>query len=66
MPAACMAEKWVRTLFCCRFHAWPEEALVSVAERFLVDVPALSDELRSSIAQHMAFANQAVTAASHK
>lgn len=50
----------------CRFHAWPEEALVSVARRFLSDVPLASEELREQIAQHMAFAHQSVTAASHK
>ena len=51
---------------CGRFHAWPEEALVSVARRFLADVPDLGDELRESVAQHMAFAHQSVGAASHK
>lgn len=50
----------------CRFHAWPEEALVSVARRFLADVPALSEELRESIVEHMAFAHQSATAASAK
>ena len=49
-----------------RFHPWSDEALVSVARRFLADVPALSDELRESVAQHMAFAHQSVTAARHK
>ena len=49
-----------------RFQPWSDEALVSVARRFLADVPALSDELRESVAQHMAFAHQSVTAASHK
>lgn len=49
-----------------RFHAWPEEALVSVARRFLTDVPLASEELREQIAQHMAFAHQSVTAASRR
>lgn len=49
-----------------RFHPWPQEALVSVARRFLTDVPDLSNELRENVAQHMAFAHQSVTAASRK
>lgn len=49
-----------------RFHSWPREALVSVAHRFLNDVPKMSDELRKSVAEHMAFAHQSVTAASLK
>lgn len=49
-----------------RFHAWPEEALVSVARRFLADVPLSSEELREQVAQHMAFAHQSVTGASRK
>ncbi|KAL4450636.1 hypothetical protein ABPG77_000992 [Micractinium sp. CCAP 211/92] len=48
------------------FHSWPREALVSVAHRFLNDVPKMSDELRKSVAEHMAFAHQSVTAASLK
>lgn len=50
----------------CRFQAWPEEALISVARRFLTDVPALPEELRESIAQHMAFVHQSATTASTK
>eukprot|EP00744_Colponema_vietnamica_P000937 GILI01001621.1.p1 GENE.GILI01001621.1~~GILI01001621.1.p1 ORF type:complete len:2798 (-),score=990.63 GILI01001621.1:124-7776(-) len=36
------------------FHPWPRDALVNVAQRFLVDVELPSDELRESIAHHMA------------
>lgn len=37
-----------------------------MARRFLTDVPALPEELRESIAQHMAFVHQAATNASTK
>ena len=41
------------------FHAWPEEALISVATRFLegVDVP---DESRENVTHHMAFVHVSV------
>jgi len=48
----------------CRFHPWPAEALVSVASRFLVDLPAVEESVREAIASHMAFAHQTVTTAS--
>ena len=37
------------------FHAWPRDALVGVANRFLSDVNLPSDELRDTISQHMAY-----------
>lgn len=40
------------------FHGWPHEALLSVAQRFLADVPDVADDVRSSMAQHMAQAHQ--------
>lgn len=40
------------------FHGWPHEALLSVAQRFLADVPDIPDDVRSSMAQHMAQAHQ--------
>eukprot|EP00891_Asterochloris_glomerata_P002883 jgi/Astpho2/2883/Aster-01037 len=46
------------------FHTWPSEALVSVAARFLVDIPALQEDVRENIAYHMAFAHQSVAEAS--
>ncbi|CAG9462750.1 unnamed protein product [Pedinophyceae sp. YPF-701] len=46
------------------FHSWPHEALVSVAQRFLGDIPAIEDEVRENLAYHMAFAHQSVTTAS--
>jgi dynein heavy chain, axonemal len=47
-----------------RFHGWPAEALVSVAQRFLADIPNVEDSVREGIAYHMAFAHQCVTEAS--
>ncbi|DBB00312.1 TPA: Dynein beta chain, flagellar outer arm [Trebouxia sp. C0004] len=46
------------------FHTWPAEALVSVATRFLVDIPAIETDTRENIAYHMAFAHQSVAEAS--
>jgi dynein heavy chain len=40
------------------FHGWPAEALLSVATRFLADVPDVNEELRVSMAQYMAQAHQ--------
>jgi hypothetical protein len=40
------------------FHGWPAEALLSVATRFLADVPDVNQELRVSMAQYMAQAHQ--------
>ena len=36
------------------FHEWPEEALLGVAARFLAEIEFPTEELRTSIAQHMA------------
>ncbi len=46
------------------FHGWPSEALVSVAQRFLADVPNIEDTVRENMAYHMAYAHQCVTEAS--
>jgi dynein heavy chain len=42
------------------FHPWPQEALISVAQRFLEDVPMESAELRENVAHHMAYVHEAV------
>ncbi|CAH8851278.1 unnamed protein product [Trichobilharzia szidati] len=42
------------------FHEWPQEALLSVSERFLEDCPGLSDEVRKSVSQYMAYAHTTV------
>ena len=42
------------------FHAWPHEALVSVAGRFLEDVTGMSDDVRENMQYHMAFAHTSV------
>ena len=36
------------------FHAWPRDALIDVANRFLANIEFPSDEIRESIANHMA------------
>lgn len=36
------------------------QALVSVAKRFLLDIPDVEDSARESLAQHMAFAHLSV------
>ena len=46
------------------FHGWPHEALVSVAQRFLVDIPDIDEPVRELISYHMAFVHTEVTAAS--
>ena len=46
------------------FHGWPHEALVSVAQRFLVDIPDIDEPVRELIAYHIAFVHTEVTAAS--
>jgi dynein heavy chain, axonemal len=40
------------------FHTWPNEALVSVAQRFLRDISNVEDDVRDNIAAHMAYAHQ--------
>lgn len=46
------------------FHGWPHEALVSVAQRFLVEIPDIEEDVRDTIAGHMAFVHTEVTTAS--
>jgi dynein heavy chain len=40
------------------FHGWPSEALISVAQRFLAEVPNIEEDVRGNIALHMAHAHQ--------
>jgi len=42
------------------FHEWPEEALKSVAKRFLADVDLLSPELQESVGDFMAQVHKSV------
>mmetsp|Transcript_24997 Transcript_24997/g.74250 ORF Transcript_24997/g.74250 Transcript_24997/m.74250 type:complete len:4444 (+) Transcript_24997:3-13334(+) len=42
------------------FFSWPEQALISVAQRFLEDVEMATPELRSACAHHMAFVHESV------
>lgn len=48
------------------FHAWPREALQSVAMRFLEDVDLSKAETKTSIAHHMAEVHTSVTVMSIK
>ncbi|RYY36723.1 hypothetical protein EON62_01570, partial [archaeon] len=47
-----------------KFHAWPQEALVSVASRFIDDLDLVSDTIKQSVALHMAEVHLTVTAVS--
>lgn len=42
------------------FHPWPEEALLSVASKFLADVEMQSDEVREAIVKFMPFSFKTV------
>jgi dynein heavy chain len=48
------------------FHEWPEEALVSVATRFISDFELVPTEVKSAVTKFMAFAHQSVNAVSKK
>ena len=43
------------------FHEWPVDALMSVAEKFLANLPSIPEEIRPSIADFMAHVHQTVT-----
>ena len=43
----CSAIDWV--------HSWPEEALKSVAMRFLVEVDNIEDQVKNNIAAHVSY-----------
>jgi dynein heavy chain, axonemal len=47
-----------------RFHAWPKDALVSVAARFISDLDLTSEAVKASVGLHMAEVHMTVTAAS--
>ena len=46
------------------FHPWPQEALVSVAKRFVTGVDGIQPEDVENLSQHMAFVHQGVNTAS--
>lgn len=46
------------------FHEWPQEALVSVSQRFLQELDVLPEELRESSARFMAYAHTSVNTTS--
>jgi dynein heavy chain len=43
------------------FHAWSTEALISVANRFLAELPMLDEEVQENLANHMALVHNSVT-----
>jgi dynein heavy chain len=42
------------------FHEWPRDALIGVAKRFLKEVELPTDEIRDSIALHMAYVHLSI------
>lgn len=42
------------------FHAWPRDALIGVANRFLAKIEFPSEEICQSIAEHMAFVHLSI------
>jgi dynein heavy chain len=48
------------------FQNWPHDALISVASRFLKDVPDVEPAVLESVALHMAFAHTSVSEASQQ
>jgi dynein heavy chain len=48
------------------FFSWPEQALVSVADRFLAEVEMESSEVRDACAQHMSFVHTMVGGAAER
>jgi dynein heavy chain len=41
-------------------HAWPQDALIGVAARFLEDVELDNEELRTALSEHMAFCHMSI------
>eukprot|EP01135_Chromosphaera_perkinsii_P008680 Nk52_evm13s1444 gene=Nk52_evmTU13s1444 len=48
------------------FHEWPQEALISVSQRFLSECELVSDDIRNSVCDFMAFVHKSVNEASYK
>ncbi|XP_070581054.1 dynein beta chain, ciliary-like isoform X2 [Ptychodera flava] len=42
------------------FHEWPEQALISVSQRFLEEIDLLGADLKESVANFMAYVHQSV------
>lgn len=42
------------------FHAWPEDALLSVASKFLADIEMQSDEVRDAVVKFMPYSFKTV------
>eukprot|EP00742_Colponemidia_sp_Colp-10_P004139 GILJ01004417.1.p1 GENE.GILJ01004417.1~~GILJ01004417.1.p1 ORF type:complete len:2854 (+),score=646.67 GILJ01004417.1:919-8562(+) len=48
------------------FHAWPRDALVDVASRFLSNVEDITPELREAVSQHMSEVHLSINEANQK
>jgi len=44
-----------------KFHPWPRDALMSVANRFIEDIELYNDKVKQSVAEHMAEVHMSVT-----
>ena len=44
-----------------KFHPWPRDALMSVANRFIGDVDLINDKIKNAVAEHMAEVHVSVT-----
>lgn len=42
------------------FHAWPQDALINVADRFLKEIEFPSEEIQAKIGEHMAFVHLSI------
>ena len=51
---------------CDWFFNWPQQALISVAERFLSDIPMESPEVKKATGDHMAFVHESVGVAAEE
>jgi dynein heavy chain len=48
------------------FHAWPRDALIGVANRFLANIEFPTEEIRAAIAEHMAFVHLSIDEANQE
>lgn len=48
------------------FHAWPEDALIDVANRFLKEIEFPSEEIQMNLSKHMAFVHLSIDDANKK
>lgn len=48
------------------FFAWPEDALIDVATRFLKEIELPSEEIQQSLAKHMAYVHLSIDEANER